>query len=138
MKTPNLYRMAGAFTVAVACVFAGAVHAQEPTYTQAQQRRRSPVVDVFEAVKPSVVNISTTQIISVRSPMGLEGFFDDFFDMPRRNRVREYRSTSVGSGFVLHPAGYIVTNAHVVARTAERKVIFADGRVFDAQVVAMD
>src|SRR5690606_783552 len=45
---------------------------------------------------------------------------------------------SVGSGFVLHAAGYIVTNAHVVARTAERHVIFADGSEYDAQVVAID
>jgi serine protease Do len=44
----------------------------------------------------------------------------------------------VGSGFVIHADGYIVTNAHVVARSTDRTVTFADGREFDAQVVASD
>ena len=43
--------------------------------------------------------------------------------------------TSVGSGFVIHPAGYIVTNAHVVApHRRRRKVIFADKTEYDALV----
>src|SRR4029450_5782249 len=54
------------------------------------------------------------------------------------NGERQYTRTSVGSGFVIHPDGYIVTNAHVVAQTAERKAIFPDGREFDAQVIAFD
>jgi serine protease Do len=58
--------------------------------------------------------------------------------MPQRPRTQEYRRTSIGSGFVLHPDGYIVTNAHVVARTTDRKAIFADGSEYDAQLLAID
>lgn len=108
----------------------------DDTGGQRDRLRRTPVVEVFEATHNAVVNISATQVIEqVRAPRGIGALFDEFFPLPR---VRRYQSESVGSGFVLHPDGYIVTNYHVVARTAERKVIFADNRQFDAEVVATD
>ncbi|MHC4102716.1 MAG: trypsin-like peptidase domain-containing protein [Planctomycetota bacterium] len=97
-----------------------------------RSRRRTPVVEVFEASRDAVVNISSTLIVEVRDP------FDQFFDRRRRSRPRQYKNTSVGSGFVIHAEGYIVTNAHVVARSTDRTVTFADGREFDAQVIASD
>ena len=99
-------------------------------------RRRTAVVEVFESARNSVVNISSTQIVQVRSPLGFDSLFEDLFDLPPR--VGQYERHSVGSGFVLHASGYIVTNAHVVARTAERKVIFADERKYDATIEAID
>src|SRR5262245_41498771 len=110
----------------------------------ARAARRSPVVQVFESCRDAVVNISSKEIITVRDPFGFDGIFDDFFTRggpgspPGSGGERQYTRTSVGSGFVIHPDGYIVTNAHVVAQTAERKAIFADGREFDAQIVAFD
>jgi serine protease Do len=108
---------------------------QDDEDAAALARRRTPVVEVFENSRDAVVNISSTQIVQVRNPFGLEGMFDDFFD---RSPAQQYKVNSVGSGFVIHPDGYIVTNAHVVNRTAERKAIFADGRGYDAQLVAID
>ncbi len=110
---------------------------------ESRAARRSPVVDVFEASRDAVVNISSKEIITVRNPFGFESIFEDFFDMPFRGPgldgpQRQLTRTSVGSGFVIHSDGYIVTNSHVVAQTAERKAIFADGREFDAQVIASD
>jgi serine protease Do len=99
-------------------------------------RRRSPVVEVFEASRDAVVNISSTEIVEVRDPF--DQFFEGIFDRRYRSRPRQYKNTSVGSGFVIHADGYIVTNAHVVARSTDRTVTFADGREFDAQVVASD
>ena len=113
--------------------------------------RRSPVVQVFESCRDAVVNISSKEIITVRDPFGFDSIFDDFFNSGSPFRgpgpgpgngggggERQYTRTSVGSGFVIHPDGYIVTNAHVVAQTAERKAIFPDGREFDAQIIAFD
>jgi len=122
-------------------LLAAAATADTPDRADDDRRaqRRTPVVDVFDQCSSAVVNISSTEIIRVQR-RGIDRFFDEFFDgafdMPRRQR--QYKRTSVGSGFVLHPDGYIVTNAHVVARTTERKVTFADGSEFDAQVLAMD
>lgn len=104
-----------------------------------RDRRRSPVVEVFQTARDAVVNISSTEIVTVRSRSPLNGFFEDFFDMPGRSpRTRQYKLNSVGSGFLIHPDGYMVTNAHVVARSAELKAIFADGREYPAQIIAAD
>jgi serine protease Do len=103
-----------------------------------REARRTPVVRVFENSRDAVVNIAATQIVTMRDARGFGSMFDDMFDVPRRGPMRELRRESVGSGFVIHPDGYIVTNAHVVARTAERKAVFADGREFDADIIAFD
>ena len=101
--------------------------------------RRSPVVEVFERCKGAVVNISTTQIVQVRSSFAFDSLFDELFDFPANpGETRSYKTSAVGSGFVIHSSGYIVTNAHVVARTAERKVIFADKSEYEAEIVATD
>jgi serine protease Do len=125
-------------TLVALLVLPGRAGGQAPAPDRAAERalRRTPVVEVFQQARDAVVNISSTEIVAVRRPSGFDRLFEDMFDLPPR--PREYRRTSVGSGFVIHPDGYIVTNAHVVARTTERKVTFADGRVFDAEIVALD
>jgi serine protease Do len=132
-----------AIVVGLALAAQGAVAqvAAPRKWTEEERRRlrRSPVVDVFEQCKDAVVNISTTQIVEVRSPFGVDGLFEDLFDFPAfPGGSRRYKTTAVGSGFVVHSSGYVVTNAHVVARTAERKVIFADKSEYDAEIVAAD
>ena len=114
----------------------GPAYAQHDAAADRRQRRRSPVVRVFDQCKDAIVNISSTHIVKVRRPYGFDPMFEQFFRSPPGESFRQYQS--VGSGFVIHPAGYVVTNAHVVARTAERKVIFEDKREYAAQIVALD
>lgn len=101
-------------------------------------RRLTPIVQVVRAARDSVVNISCTTVVKVRTPMPGFDLLEEFFDMPGPRTERQLRRTSAGSGFVIHRDGYIVTNAHVVERTADTQVTFADGRAFAAQVVAVD
>ena len=110
--------------------------AAEGELTAAQRARRTPVVDVFERTKDAVVNIAATQVVerTVRfSP------FDELFD-PRLfgDRKQRYEQTSLGSGAVIHPDGYVITNAHVVARAAKLKVVFANKTEHEAEAVAVD
>ena len=127
----RILRLAAAVCLGLSTAVLAAPKNEEST---ARSRRRTAVVEVFESTRDAVVNISSTQVIQVRTS-GFGSLFEDLFDLPRR---RQFRQNSVGSGFVLHADGYIVTNYHVVARTAERKVIFADQTSYDAEVIARD
>ena len=101
-----------------------------------RQRRRSPVVEVFEECRNAVVNISTTSIQRVRV-LRHGSLWDDVFDFGRPF-IREQRVQSVGSGVLIHENGYVVTNAHVVAQTSDVRVIFADEREVEATIVSVD
>ena len=48
------------------------------------------------------------------------------------------RPTGLGSGFIVSPEGYIVTNNHVVAGAAQLKVKMTDGQEYDAKLVGRD
>ncbi|HVP13000.1 MAG TPA: trypsin-like peptidase domain-containing protein, partial [Phycisphaerae bacterium] len=82
-------------------------------------------------------NLSTTTIVTVRDSFGFGGLFDEIFDFPM-TRPRQYEAHSIGSGFLIHSAGYVVTNAHVVDRASECKVTFADGTELPATKVAVE
>ena len=127
MKSSSL---AAAIGVTLICSSATPVRAGAP-----QAERMTPTVRVFREASPAVVNLSTTTVVTVRRPMGIDSIFDDIFDFPAAP-TRRYKTTSVGSGFVIHSAGYIVTNAHVIDRAAECKVTFADSTELPAEEVA--
>src|SRR5437588_514385 len=82
-----------------------------------------PAVLAIAKVLPAVVNINTERVIrrAVRDP--IEDFYAQFFGY-YRGRPREIRQTlqSLGSGFIVDPAGYIITNQHVVERAADLKI----------------
>jgi serine protease Do len=74
-----------------------------------------------------------------------EEFFKDFFDRntPRggggaRPEVQPRRATSLGSGFIIDPAGLIVTNNHVISDADEINVILQDDTTLKAEVVGKD
>ncbi|MCH8964089.1 MAG: trypsin-like peptidase domain-containing protein [Planctomycetes bacterium] len=102
---------------------------------QSRNRRRTPVVEVFENARDAVVNIATTRVVKVRSPFGFGSRWDELFQAPR---TRSRRVTSVGSGFIIHPAGYVVTNAHVVAQTRDIKITSPLHHDVPAEVIAVD
>ena len=106
--------------------------------------RENAVVRAVRSVSPAVVNISSEYEVMQRtnpfSGLGLDPFFDSFFHdflNPGHNR-REKRS-SLGSGVIIDgQRGLILTNAHVVEKTATIHVALNDKREFEAQIVGID
>ena len=97
--------------------------------------------DLAEAVLPAVVNISTTQTLTAESGdlQEFEDLFRDFFDKQNPNRPQgPRRSTSLGSGFIIDPDGYIVTNNHVVSDAEEVTVRLYDDTNLKAEIVGRD
>lgn len=88
---------------------------------------------IYQGVKSAVVNISATKLVTARVGGG-----DDFFDLFSGPIYRQVPAQSLGSGFIIHSAGYIVTNEHVIDRAAEVQVQLHDGMKLDAQVIATD
>jgi serine protease Do len=106
---------------------------------ESRRRRVTPIVRLFNANKDAVVNIAASQVVQVESSDDIDSIFrGGIFDFPLRTRPQTYKAQSAGSGFVIHPSGYVVTNNHVVSQTTERKVIFADNKEYDAEIVGLD
>ncbi len=92
---------------------------------------------VVEAVKPAVVNISTVKTIRLRDPFFDDPFFRRFFGEPF-GIPRERRQTGLGSGVIVDPSGYILTNNHVIRGADEIKVTLFDRREFKGKIIGTD
>jgi len=105
------------------------------------------LADIVEKLTPAVVNISTTQTIKESSEnLQLKQFppgspFEDFNEFFKRfigPQMGNRKATSLGSGFVIDPDGYIVTNNHVVEKAEEIDVNFGDDTQYKAKVIGTD
>jgi len=120
--TTGRARIFGLAAVWVASALAGCGRAAEqnrerPSSVSYEMMRRTAVVEVYQACKDSVVNIGCAR----QDP-----------DDPNTTH------TEYASGVVLHPAGYILTNAHLLRYGGNPAVGFEGGREYPARVVAAD
>ncbi len=104
--------------------------------------------ELAEQAKPGVVNIQTVKTIQgggrvfrhfFGQPFGnnrdsLEDFFAPFFNQ----RPQDRKESSLGSGFIISPDGYIVTNNHVIKDADQVKVVLHDKTEYDADVIGTD
>jgi serine protease Do len=119
--------------------------------------------DLAEKLLPAVVNIATTQKITdaSRNDPNLEELFKQFFDRKNRGNGgngdngggdngdngggdsgsgdgQPHEVTSLGSGFIIDPAGYIVTNNHVIEGAEEITVRTQDNTEYKAKLIGHD
>jgi len=126
-----------AVCAAIACL---TVVASAPFFAQTDPASEPAVLAVAK-VLPAVVNINTERVVkrTVRDPF--DEVYSQFFGY-NRFRPREIRQTlqSLGSGFIIDPAGYIVTNQHVVERAADLKIHVTahDGKTYRAHYITGD
>ncbi len=137
----------------------------KPTPQQSQQAEaavpaQGSLAPLIEKLKPAVVNISTTTVVKHppigrmpqqrrggrnapgQGPQGdddMQDFFDRFFGgRPAPEMPEEFRGSSLGSGFIISPEGFILTNNHVVKDATDILVRLSDGREFKAETVGRD
>ncbi|NIY72449.1 Do family serine endopeptidase [Marivivens donghaensis] len=95
---------------------------------QAQDNRPVSFADLADRVSPAVVNITTSTMVSTNmdGQPGMPGSpFEDFFKDFQNQGPQ--RSSALGSGFVISPDGYIVTNNHVIEGADEIQIEFFPG-----------
>ncbi len=93
----------------------------------------SPVVNVVKFAAPSVVRIDV-QAIEVTNSFDpySQDFFKKFFGYNPFQQQRKVRA--IGSGFIISPDGYILTNAHVVEGAQSIEVTFKNGEKYPATI----
>jgi len=98
---------------------------------------------VLKNVLPSVVNISSSKVVKAAHEMDgqqMDPFFRQFFGNGGGpfEAPKDRREKSLGSGVIVSPEGYILTNNHVVDGATEVKVTLSDKREFEAKIVGTD
>ena len=127
-----------AFAALVLALMTAPLHAQE---------RPVSFADLVEDVSPAVVNITTSTTVAARmdtnrprAPEGMpfQDFFNEFFDREGQTQPRPRQSQALGSGFVISPDGFIVTNNHVIEGADEIRIEFFSGLTLNAELVGTD
>jgi serine protease Do len=123
--------------------------AMPPTMSMNPAMNAGPasVADLASGLLDAVVNISTSQKVKdegdgpatpkVPDNSPFQDFFNDFFKN-RNNDDSNRKVSSLGSGFVIDPSGYIVTNNHVIEGADDIEAIFPNGTKLKAKLIGTD
>lgn len=98
--------------------------------------RRNAITHAVALASPAVVGINVTELRQYRqlSPWGDDPFFRQFFG----DRTYTQRVQGLGSGFIISPDGYILTNDHVAGNAKEIMVTMTNGQQYKAELVGTD
>lgn len=122
----------------LALLMPSGVRAQQSPSAEVEQSRQTAITQAVEAVSPAVVTVTVEETQRVRDPR-LAPYDDAYVRyFLRRSPYREERVQGTGSGFVVSPDGYVVTNEHVVGEADAIEVLFPDGHSLSAERVGSD
>jgi serine protease DegS len=114
--------------------------APAPVASSGEPDWRGPVsyADAVATAAPAIVNIHTAKVITRRShPLLEDPVFRHFFG-DRLGKPRHEVQTSLGSGVIISPHGFVLTNNHVIDGADEIQVLLSDGRSARAMVAGVD
>jgi serine protease Do len=106
---------------------------------------KSSYAPLVKEVLPSVVNVSSSKVVhnhrESAEEMPMDPFFRQFFGQDGNGRgqaPRDSREKALGSGVIVSPEGYILTNNHVIDGATDVRVTLSDKREFQAHIVGAD
>lgn len=100
--------------------------------------RRTAITRAVEAASPAVVSVNVIEVRNVRVRDPFAGFDALFGRRARPDRIYQQEVQAVGSGFIISPDGYIVTNDHVAGNATKITIAFADGTQLPATLIGSD
>jgi Do/DeqQ family serine protease len=120
--------------------------AEMPQAPQGRATAMRPIesyADIVAQVAPAVVTVRTERVVreAASGPFGDDPFFRQFFGQQGHNfnvRPQPREEGGLGSGVIVSPDGYILTNAHVVEGANRVRVELADRRTFVAKLIGAD
>jgi S1-C subfamily serine protease len=96
----------------------------QPSGTRPEDDADAEFLDAYSRAVTGVVNSVGPAIVSI--------------SLGEETREAEFEPTGAGSGFVITPDGYILTNSHVVSHAQEIRAVFIDGKKLEATVIGKD
>ena len=149
MSSMRLSRRAGFAGLALAAAMFLSAAISAPVFAADAPTSFAPLV---QRVAPAVVNVSTTETVKGGPAMDFpfqdlppdspfRDFFKHFFNGPMgqgQGGNQPMIEHSLGSGFIIDPSGYIVTNNHVIKGATLINVILSDGKTYKAKLVGRD
>jgi Do/DeqQ family serine protease len=114
----------------------GNVIVTQETTTPVVSAKVASYADAAKKAMPAVVAISTSKDVRSRVPLADDPLFRRYF--PELDRPATQRQTSLGSGVIVSPEGYVITNHHVIQGADDIQLVLSDGRRFAAKVRGTD
>ncbi len=96
--------------------------------------RHNIITKTVKEVSPAVVGITVTEIRQYRDVFSMDPFFRQFFG----DRVYNQPVKGLGSGAIISPDGYVITNDHVAGNAVEATVTLTDGSHYEAKIIGTD
>ena len=129
----------GAASAPAAAAAAAAPPAEANAAAEPMVRRLPDFSQLVDRYGPAVVNVTVVEKAQAVSPNDpLNDLFRRFGIPPPEHRPHERQARGAGSGFILSPDGYILTNTHVVGNAEEVTVRLTDRREFTAKLIGAD
>ncbi|MBK9115674.1 MAG: trypsin-like peptidase domain-containing protein [Betaproteobacteria bacterium] len=114
----------------------GTVVVTQETATPVTAARVASYADAAKKAMPAVVNLYTSKEVRARNPLAEDPLFRRYF--PELDRGTGRRQTSLGSGVIVSPEGYVLTNHHVIEGADDIQLVLSDGRRISARVRGTD